>query len=159
MFFYWRKVATSKKPSHFTLWACKYLYSTYKGVPYLGPGSLLIGFLHLLITLRIFSPHQHFLTYHSNMTKPILSHFSEFWLGREIILLTLKHKLLLKKSWLTFCDEDSWVLLAENSNDFFCNLLACSAMMSSRGRSPFTCNERLLKALTSWSRSNNRFVK
>jgi len=43
----------------------------------------------------------------------------------------------LKKSWLTFCIEDSLELLAENSKDFFCNLLACSAMMSSRGRSPF----------------------
>jgi len=95
------EVATSKKPSHFmtriekipyflpkqlknhTLWARTYLYRTY-----FGPGSLIIGFLHLLITLRIFSTHQHVLTYDFYMTKPVLSHFSEFWLGWEIILFT-----------------------------------------------------------------------
>ena len=49
----------------------------------------------------------------------------------------------------TFFEVENWVLLPENNKDFFCNLLVCSAMMSSRGRSPLVCKRNIIYMVSS----------
>lgn len=49
----------------------------------------------------------------------------------------------------TFFDVENWVLLPENNKDFFCNLLVCSAMMSSRGRSPLVYKRNIIYIVSS----------
>lgn len=49
----------------------------------------------------------------------------------------------------TFFDVENWVLLPENNKDFFCNLLVCSAMIASRGRSPLVCKRNIIYIVSS----------